>query len=59
MLKCSVFFGVLTAFALPFSVVAAPVVSNVNFVQESDGAGQTRVRVTYDLATPNGPSADH
>lgn len=45
----------LTLLMLPGIVSAQPVVSNVSYVQESDGAGNTRVRVTYDLASPNGP----
>lgn len=36
------------------TVLAAPSVSNVSHVQQPDGAGATRVRVTYDLASPSG-----
>lgn len=45
------------AIAFPAALLGAPVVSNVSSVQESDGAGATRVRVTYDLASPNGDAA--
>jgi formylglycine-generating enzyme required for sulfatase activity len=34
---------------LSSSLIAAPVVNNVLFVQEPDGSGGTQVRVTYDL----------
>lgn len=40
--------------AIPASIFAQPVVSNVAFVQEPDGMGGTQVRVTYDLASPSG-----
>lgn len=40
--------------ALPAALLAMPVVSNVGYVQEPDGAGATRVRVTYDLVSPEG-----
>ncbi|MBX3729991.1 MAG: formylglycine-generating enzyme family protein [Candidatus Sumerlaeia bacterium] len=40
--------------AIPAALFAFPVVTNVSFVQQSDGAGSTEVIVTYDLASPNG-----
>lgn len=43
---------------LPWSLLAVPAVSNVVAVQEPDGAGATRVRVTYDLASVAGGGAD-
>ncbi|MDX2176089.1 MAG: SUMF1/EgtB/PvdO family nonheme iron enzyme [Candidatus Sumerlaeia bacterium] len=46
--------SLLAALALPAALFAQPVVSNVAFVQQPDGAGSTRVRVNYDLASPNG-----
>lgn len=49
------FLSALLAFsAVPFFASAAPVVSNVAFVQQPDGAGSTEVVVTYDLVSPNG-----
>jgi len=48
------FFSALAALTLPAALLAQPVVSNVAFVQQPNGAGSTRVRVTYDLASPNG-----
>jgi formylglycine-generating enzyme required for sulfatase activity len=50
-----ILFSALTALMLPVIVAAQPVVTNVTFVQEPDGAGSTRVRVSYDLTSPNGP----
>lgn len=48
---------VAAAIAYPAALFAQPVVSNVSFVQQPDGAGTTRVRVTYDLVSPNGPAS--
>jgi formylglycine-generating enzyme required for sulfatase activity len=48
------FLSALAALALPAALFAQPVVSNVSFVQQPDGAGSTEVVVTYDLASPNG-----
>ena len=47
-----VLLGVLAAASA--AVAAGPVVSNVAFVQQSDGAGGTRVVITYDLDSPGG-----
>jgi len=48
----------LLVLALPLSASAfaqAPTVSNVAFVQQDNGAGDTEVVITYDLDAPNGP----
>jgi len=47
-------FSALAALAIPAALFAQPVVTNVAHVQQPDGSGSTRVRVTYDLASPNG-----
>ena len=46
----------LAALSLPVVLHAQPVVSNVTFIQQPDGAGSTEIVVTYDLSTPDGPS---
>ncbi|MDX2176305.1 MAG: Ig-like domain-containing protein [Candidatus Sumerlaeia bacterium] len=51
------FFSALAALLLPTGLFAQPVVSNVAYVQQPDGSGSTRVRVTYDLVSPNGNAA--
>jgi formylglycine-generating enzyme required for sulfatase activity len=53
----NLFLSALAALALPAALFAQPVVSNVSFVQQPDGAGSTEVVVTYDLASPNGNAA--
>lgn len=46
----------LLALLAPVAAVAQPVVSNVQFVQQPNGAGSTEVVVTYNLDTPGGPA---
>ena len=41
----------------PAAIAAGPTVSNVAFVQRSDGAGGTTVDISYDLDAPGGPCA--
>ncbi|MDX2176830.1 MAG: SUMF1/EgtB/PvdO family nonheme iron enzyme [Candidatus Sumerlaeia bacterium] len=50
------FLSAVAALALPAALLAAPVVTNVGYLQQPNGSGSTRVRVTYDLASPNGPA---
>ena len=54
MKRTHILLSAFAALALPAALFAQPVVSNVAFVQQPDGAGSTRVRVTYDLVSPNG-----
>lgn len=54
MKRTNLILTVLAALALPAALLAQPVVSNVAFVQQPDGAGASEVVVTYDLASPNG-----
>ncbi|MFC1735879.1 formylglycine-generating enzyme family protein [Candidatus Hydrogenedentota bacterium] len=46
----------LVLFATPIALAQGPTVSNVAFVQQPNGAGGTEVVITYDLASPDGPS---
>ena len=41
--------------AAPIAMAQAPTVSNVAFVQQDNGSGNTEVAITYDLDSPNGP----
>ncbi|MBI1291643.1 SUMF1/EgtB/PvdO family nonheme iron enzyme [bacterium] len=49
-----IFLSAMATLTLPAVLLAQPVVSNVAFVQQPDGAGSTEVVVTYDLVSPNG-----
>jgi len=53
MKRLLIIFSFLALASHPF---AAPVVSNVAFVQQADGDGGTEVVVTYDLVSPEGPA---
>jgi len=48
--------AVMAALAIPATLFAQPVVSNVSYLQRPDGAGSTEIEVIYDLVSPNGPA---
>ncbi len=45
----------LVVIVAPIAAAQGPIVSNVAFIQQDNGAGGTEILITYDLDAPNGP----